>query len=574
MARTIHGETITQSGWGGAYYMDPHADAWAERVLEDGILAAFTTLADGVSVDNIGVPPFIKGGGGFSAHEKEGFRENLAAEHTEGQLATLGIADVRTFDIAQYILEKDYLDGNPAALEDPIFRDFVKYQYVSNLEIWANMVEQALERAGRDMILHGNQYGISKLYSSNPYSVLLSQQHQVVEIEVANYLDLMPPKSHYSLSYKIGLASGLAKKPVWILGIVYDWGTDTRYLEPDFLRLITAETYANGAIRTFEPVQGGPEGSCSLPDETLTSLLDYYDWIREHRTLFEGRSSAAKTAIVYSIPTMLWQYFPTTGHWNWDKTASLSGFALALECEHIPYDIVVFGHPDLWDDAGLDDRLAGYDLLILPDVDCLTGYQIRALEQFVEAGGAILYSGNLGTRNEDYVPRSSTSLASLQHSPSVEEAVGTPARAFYGRRIQGLGSAESALRQLAAAIDAVPQYERQLVTDAPDTVGMNLYRDPQGGLMVHLVNYDYDRTHHELRTTTPFTIRLALPEDFSFEGKGVFFISDDARSDLLEYSSMGQWIEFTVPGIQCHAIVGVTDMSSLEESVTTDADAP
>ena len=556
MARTITGGTISFSDWGGGYYMDPHAPGWADRVLE-GILSTLGPEVDGVSQDNIGVPPFIKGGGGFSEHEKAGFRDFLSGRRSEAELRRFGIADLEDFDIAEYILDRDYIDGEPNAVRDSVFREFILYQNLSNLEIWAGMVDEVLGSADRDVILHGNQYAVWTPWDSNPYSVLLSQLHQVIEIEFVSYLNAMPPVGHYSLPCKIGLASGFMEKPVWIRGIVFDWETRQHYLEANFLRLIAAEVHANGAVRTLEQAQGGPDGGTYMRTSTLKGLLGYYEWVRESESFFRDRVSAAKTAIVYSIPTMMWRYFPTTGHWNWAQNASLSGFAFALEAEHIPYDVVVFGHPELWDDAGLGERLAGYDVVILPDVDCLSGYQIQALEAYLDGGGRILYSGTLGSRDEDYELRPSESVADLVQGDAVVEIAGTPARDYYQKRIGGLAGTSWPFDRVVEGIDSIPDYERQILTDAPDTIGMNVYAQSGGGLLVHMVNYDYEQESDELNASGPFTIRLGLPGEFQLDGVTALWTGDDGQSGDLTYSVEGGRIVLTVPGVECHSILAI-----------------
>jgi len=556
MARTVTGETISFSDWGGGYYMDPHAVGWADRVLE-GILSTLGPEVDGVSQDNIGVPPFIKGGGGFSEHEKAGFRDFLSGRRSEAELRRFGIVDLEDFDIAEYILDRDYIDGEPDAVRDSVFREFILYQNLSNLEIWAGMVDEVLGSTDRDVILPGNQYAVWTPWDSNPYSVLLSQLHQVIEIEFVSYLSAMPPVGHYSLPCKIGLASGFMEKPVWIRGIVFDWETRQHYLEENFLRLIAADVHANGAVRTLEQHQGGPDGGTYLSGRTLKGLLNYYEWVRENESFFRDRASAAKTAIVYSIPTMMWRYFPTTGHWSWAQNASLSGFAFVLEAEHIPYDVVVFGHPDLWDDAGLGERLAGYDVVILPDVDCLSGHQIQSLEAYVDVGGSLLYSGSLGSRDENYELRPSEMVARLGQANSVVEVEGTPGRDYHRKRMEGLAGTDWPFSQILAGIDSVPDYERQILTDAPETIGMNAYLQSSGGFLVHMINYDYDKGTDELNPSGAFTIRLNLPDGLGPDGVKAFWTGDDGRSEELVHTVEGGRIVMTVPGVECHSILAI-----------------
>ena len=540
--------------WGGSYFMDPHASAWASAVLE-GIRDALADNA-GVSQDNIGVPPFIKGRGGFSPREKAQFVDFLLERFSPIELLLLGI-DVTSFDIAAHIRTHGYLDGNPGALEDPVFRAFVLYQYVSNLDIWRGMLEDLGIDASTDKIVHGNQYGVWGRWDSNPYSVLLSQLHQVIEIEYVGYLDTVPPDARDSLIYKIGLASGLMEKPVWIRGIVYDWGRQTAVLRAGHLLALTASAYANGAVRTFEYSHGTPQGTVDIPEDASESLLAYYGWLDEVRFLFEKRRPVADVAVVYSIPTLMWRYFPATGHFNAAQIAGLSGFADVLDREHILYDVVIFGHPDLWSDEGLAERLASYDVAILPDVDCLSGEQVEILQAFVASGGRLLVTGDTGARDEGFVVQNASRTASLLGHPNVVRLDGTPGRSLYRSSDAG----RSAERQpIASRVRALLGDDLVLRTSAPDTVCINAYTTGSGLYTVHLLNLGYDENTDVLEPTGPFEVRFRLPPNARATDSRVFLFGDDGTRLALDAVRDGAWTAVTVPGVATHAILAVGDL--------------
>jgi len=568
MARDIQGDSIHRSSWGDAYVMDPHAPGWASTVFE-WILEAIGCCGrvDGVSQDNIGVPPFIDGGGGFSAHEKKGFREWLKERHTTAELAEMGVGEIEDLDIAEYILENGFFDGNAAALEDRVFREFVLYQYHSNLEIWEGIRRRVRGAVEEKVVLHGNQYGVWKPSDSNPYSVLLSQFHQIIEIESGSYKGGMPPAVHHTLPYKIGLASGFMEKPVWIRGISYDWRSRETKVAPTFMKLTAAETYANGAVRTLILSQITPEGAVGLPGETTNSLLEYHRWVSDNRHLFLNRSSAARVALVYSVPTLLWRSFPTTGHWNYEQNASLSGMALALECTHVPYDVVIFGHPDLWSDEGLGARLENYDLVILPSADCLSDFQIRALEDYLENDGSILFTGDLGARDEGFATRSPSRIARLQASPSVRELAGSPGREFYEKRRARQPEADAVFARIVAGIDALPVYERQITTSAPETIAMNIYAHQTGGISIQLLNYGYDEDTDSLDSCGPFELQLRVPEGFSLGDSDVFLTEDRGHYEALDCSLSEGRLSISVPSVSCHAILGIADLDGLRMAI-------
>jgi len=558
LAYNVYDEPIHYTQWGGSFFMDPHSNAWSTAVL-DGIKAELAN-ADGVSQDNIGVPPFIKGEGGFSSQEKAEFRTFLVDSLGSQRLAMLGI-DAASLDIAQYIRDHNYLYGNADALADPVFRAFVAYQYVSNLQIWQGMLDNIGIETLENKIIHGNQYGFWTPWDSNVYSVLLSQLHQVIEIEYVSYLNSLPPRARDSLIYKLGLASGKGQKPVWIRGIIYDWTRGTSVLQSNHLRLITASAYANGAVRTLEYSQGTPNGQVDVSEAAAASLFQYYDWLDDYRFLFDGRQSAANVGLVYSVPTMMWRFFPATQHSNSDQVASLSGMANVLEREHIPYDVVIFGHPSVWSDEDLAEQMAGYDLLILPDVDCLSTEQIEALEAFVAGGNKILFTGSLGTYDENLEPGTSSRTAALRTHSNVTALSGTPARSYYQRAILQDGTAD--FERLMISYPAIELLDDNLPleTNAPETVSVNSYTTPNGLFSLHFLNLDYDFGKDTLTPSGPFNVTLRLPESVHDENLSVHYFSDEGTSQTLSAELEGEMLSVTIPGVATHGVLCLGDLS-------------
>lgn len=571
LAYNVYDEPIYYGDWGGSYFMDPHSPPWANAVLE-GIKQKLAT-ADGVSQDNIGVPPFIKGQGGFSELEKAEFRTFLADTLGDERLNMLGI-DITSLDIAQYIRDHSYVNGNPNALSDPVFRAFVLYQYVSNLQIWQGMLDETGIAEMDGKIIHGNQYGVWSPWDSNPYSVLLSQLHQVIEIEYVSHLNSLPPNHHESLIAKIGLASGKQEKPVWIRGIVYDWQQGEAVLRTNHLRLITASAYANGSLRTFEYSQGTPNGTVDLSEETTESLLQYYDWLDDIRFVFERQASTANVALVYSIPTMMWRFFPATQHWNSQQVASLSGIAHVLDLEHIPYDAVVFGHPAVWSDEGLAKQLEQYDVLILPDVDCLSDEQLDILIEFVGEGGRILVTGDFGANDENLEPRIAWTLALLQAHPNVGVLSGTPARDFFQDAVLNGQQADEQRQSIINAVDELLADAAILETAAPETVLVNQYRTDGDLYTVHFLNLAYDFGSDTLTPSGPFELRLRIPDGITFASdNNVHLFGDDGTIQALPSEIRDGWLFLMIPNVETHAILSLGDLSQAVEGVAVGCQA-
>jgi hypothetical protein len=570
LAYNIYDEPIHYTQWGGSYFMDPHADPWANAVL-DGIKTELAN-ADGVSQDNIGVPPFIKGQGGFSSQEKAEFRVFLLTNVGAQRLALLGI-DAATLDIAQYIRDHNYVNGNSDALDDPIFRAFVLYQYVSNLQIWQGMLDELGIETLENKIIHGNQYGFWSPGDSNTYSVLLSQLHQVIEIEYVSYLNSLPPRIHDGLLYKLGLASGKQEKPVWIRGIVYDWATGTSVLQHNHLRWITASAYANGTIRTLEYGQGTPNGYVEIPEAAAESLLQYYDWLDDVRFLFDGQQSSANVGLVYSISTMMWRFFPATQHWNTQQIASLSGLSEILDREHIPYDVIIFGHPAMWSDEDLAAQMARYDLLILPDIDCLSTEQVSMLDAFVSQGGSLLYTGSLGTHNENLEPKAASRTSTLRDDPRVMGLTGTPARTFYQNTILQDGYGDFERMMISYPVAGLLGERRLLETDAPETIAVNAYQTKSGFHTFHFLNLDYDFATDTLTPSEPFAISISLPEGSEQQDVPVTVFSDNGTHQSLAVERVDNTLSVTIPSVATHSILCLGSLATPASSAVAACEA-
>lgn len=557
LAINVYDQPIFYGDWGGSYFMDPHSPPWAYLVVE-GIKERLVT-ADGVSQDNIGVPPFIKGQGGFSETEKSEFRAFLAASLSPDTLASLHL-DVASLDIAAYIRQHNYVNGNPDALSDPVYRAFVLYQYTSNLRIWQGMLA---ELSLSNKIIHGNQYGVWSPWDSNPYSVLLSQLHQVIEIENVSYLSCLPPDHLQSLTAKIGLASGKQQKPVWIRGIVYDWQQGEAVLKTNHLRLIAASAYANGAAQTFEYSQGTPNGTVDLSDETADSLLQYYDWLDDTRFAFEGRRSLATVGLVYSIPTMMWRFFPATQHWNSQQVASLSGMATVLERGHIPYDVVVFGHPAVWSDKGLGDQLTQYDLLLLPDIDSLSVEQIAILEDYCDQGGRLVATGSLGMYDEYLEPRSAAETTPLREHTHVNHLTGTPARTYYQQAVLQRGYADFERLMIAYAVTAPLGEDLLVQTSAPETVSINVAATSTGLYTIHLLNQAYDFSSDTLTPSGSFNITVRLPANLQAGSVPVHYFQDTGSSQALIAQQDGNTVTVTIPDVETHGVLCLGSLADI-----------
>jgi uncharacterized membrane protein len=551
ITRTLQGDPIYEKIWDGALQeVDIRCDSWFEHVwdgIEPVLAASFAAWQD-----NISSPAFLNGG--ISTTALTAFPSWLSTTYTPQELSNIGIEELQSFDITSYLQTNELDKGNLAAPENPIFRALLTYEYETNLNTWRLVQDRArgLENEiGHDVNLFGNQGMMWMQNASFPYAALLSQYNPIIQIEHVVYTDPLPPYSHSSLVAKIGRASAIEGQPVWICGIIYDWEREETYFSRDLARLIVSEGYANGARRIIELVMGTPHGDIPVPSDIRSGLVDLGRWIQRYDLYETAGETLANVALVYSVPTLMWRFYPPTGHWNWPQTYEFSGWSQIMEEEHIPYDVVMFGHPSFWDDSDLAGVLSAYDVLILPRVDCISDAQLEALDDFTAQGGTVIVSGEFATRTEDFVGRTNTAERALQ----VVAYEPLDATDYYSGRLRRTVLLEERTA-LASFLNSVMSDKRKLVTDVGSDVAINLLRGADGNLQIHLLNYDYDPVLRESISHSQFSISLqADAEELAGVSSVFLFTPDTADGMELAYEIDGDWISVNVPEIDIYSVL-------------------
>ena len=95
-------------------------------------------------------------------------------------------------------------------------------------------------------------------------------------------------------------------------------------------------------------------------------MTDYFRFRHAHRALFAdpGKDSYAEIAVVYSIPTMMYHDYQHSAAAA--PLKAFSGIVRALEEGHLPFDVVIFNHPEVHADRVRFDQLKRYRLVVLP----------------------------------------------------------------------------------------------------------------------------------------------------------------------------------------------------------------
>jgi hypothetical protein len=314
--------------------------------------------------------------------------------------------------------------SNEALLHDPVVHEFIRNGYLSALQNWDD-VAAAVRRAGRAIstgenrsvattAVLGNQWG---LVGTFPVSMMLSQISDVAWIEgpqgslpyqgagggsVAN---AGGAKSAWSaLGYKLGKASGSFTKPVWT--IQYP-NTPIRAA----VQLAEGHTFGGLMVTAY---------SQDNHTKTWGAHQSHANWSSSvsQRPLFTDRRRLADVGLLYSLPSVFWRRFSSLDvgvHYSPSGFPALQytgAVARLLEDQHVAYDTLILGHPDLFNDEMSMQRLGSFHYLVLAGGDAVSDVHVALVTKWVREGGGHLAlvgdmnytssaTGTVATRDEE-----------------------------------------------------------------------------------------------------------------------------------------------------------------------------
>lgn len=92
-----------------------------------------------------------------------------------------------------------------------------------------------------------------------------------------------------------------------------------------------------------------------------------------------------------------------------------------------------------------------------------------------------------------------------------------------------------------------------LETNASEDLGLVIYRRGNS-LLVHMINYRYDRRAMDFIDLTNVEVTLTIPDGVALEGKQLKIISPDGEEKVLDFVAQGGRVTFTIPNIHCYSI--------------------
>jgi len=485
----------------------------------------------------------------FSQWARGAFRDYIQSLPTSRR-EKLDVEDPSTFDIREYLRKNDLTPASGRdPREDPVFREYVLHNHLG-IQNYLVSLRNALtdefpDRFERgDAALWANQHLI-RLYGPGPVEVYGSPYFDIINTEINPTVN--PAVDH---KYKLLQAVGNFEKPAIAKGTLKaddnppkgeDYPDSTKEY-PNLERFQLAESHANGArLKIPLSTRGAFSADESItkwirPDGTVPKTLQRVaDFVWTQKRFLTDSSPANPVAVIFSLPDRMYRRLPQWDIGNFDSHDGIDAFVGAtklLRESQIPYTVLVFGHPDLWDDTVQLDRLSAHDAVILPDIDCLTDEQYSALEEYLDQGGHLVSSGAPPSRNGRYGQRDD--VDQLFNNDNAVVLDNNPAL----NREQN-GDAGSQLQ------DTLADAGIQSYTDRQDsTLSVNVREQSiPSRTVVHLLNYDYSTETDSFDAKNNIEITLPAPD----HAVGVARYYSEQQTIDVGVDSSDQTVTFTIP---------------------------
>ncbi len=586
IARDLDNQLVLDPSWSStqgynSYIVNNNAPRWWSVINYDWLTSPL--LGDAISQDNIGAPMHRIGAGGRGRYGNYNSLKFFQHLKRTGRLREFCPHESDRGRCGPYASIRDYVNENPKlrklldrgtasealriARDYPVMAEYQLFQHLAQLHAFMRSyrdVKLVAQRNGRAFSVHGNQGG--SYVGPNPYQVMLSDFVDTIWFETGGTSQHQIFKQGWSsawgpLGHALAEAMARGRKPVIFTDKVKKRTSDLMAHE-------WAETSADGGVLFFS------QADLAQHDSKLMPLLSRYVRFREeHRAIFErrGRRRHAQVGVVYSVPTFLYSQHSYDGRaLRTDPARDLGGVARALEEAHVPYDVIVFDHPDLRPTRLGAEQLGGYRVLVLPSVLNLSSEHIDLLRRYVAGpkGGKLVVIGDLGRRDEYHRPvEPGRLIASLRKSGwvmtlrEILEPLGYD-RASFGSWFTPANDPGRRARLVAfsaAVREAVGQPLIQVADpggpELPGMLWIKTWRHEGGLFSAHFVNYDIDYVSGKARATSPVKVRLRLPQGVSAR-QAAWLVPGSEPQALSLRTSDGECV-VTVPGVHVYGVLVV-----------------
>jgi hypothetical protein len=168
-----------------------------------------------------------------------------------------------------------------------------------------------------------------------------------------------------------------------------------------------AQALANGAAPDYY-FMGPVEAQDDV--KPVQAMRDVFAYRTRHEALYDGLKSASRIGLYQSKATERFgQLAMPTDRFGHASTAFRGAYRALIE-SNLAFDLV---SDRLQNADDFPAALARYEVILLPDVTCLSDKEAAALDAYVEAGGNLVVTGETGTLDQYGARRAANALTSL-----------------------------------------------------------------------------------------------------------------------------------------------------------------
>lgn len=516
----------------------------------------------------------------FDDESIAGFRSYLGTNFTTGELSSLGVGDVNSFDYRTHLLDAGYTDiaslqNNPP--NDELWKAWTEHNRRLErrfFEQWtATLREYGQTNYGRAIYFGANRYITARQWDNID---LLDFGIAETFLDTLGYpnRDLIPTdktmrnfgKRFWSWNFPANTTTLNGNASVW---------DPPKFTESD--KIFVAETWAAGGL-----VQD-PLGWVAFHNyqRYADPMLAFYQFPTKQPALF-NHPEDGQFAVLYS----------EAGEINaeWETTPSFQGAVKLLVDLHWPFDVVFAGHPARRDGNDLLTlaQLQKYDAVVLPNTRYLTDQQVAILEQYVNDGGTIIGFGAVADRDENGNDVSGARTFADQFADDYVKDMGTgwiipftsnAAEQYYNNAADE--SLKSTLR--ATVLGKVSTYVNPEVAithnnpaDTYETelpyVFINRFQTDDGSKLLHIVNRRIDIPSGDVanQTITPLAdahLSVVLPIGYSVGDVQVSFVdAENPTPQTLTFTESGGRLEFDLPTFNVWSVVKIGSAAGAPET--------
>jgi hypothetical protein len=455
-----------------AYLMDRNNPVWREY-LKAIIRIQIDAGVAGVHLDEADLPIFATGYGGcFCKDCMKLFRAYLQGLPAEQLPEALKDTDLDTFHYGSWLIERGY-DFKSDRETTPLYWDYISFQRKTIVGYFAELADYIKEYGrskGRDVLVCGNYYYLSPhYYPFEPKADIL-----VTEMNATSY------RQPSWCRYAAGFARG---KPVIVVENPYG-GVGPELLPKlqrgrgyDLYRMMQYEASALGINMSvpYGAWMGSViEDSFWAPHDVTVEIQDF---ITDNERLY-STETFSDVAVAFSIRSAF--------DWEEQRAGKVRfpfwSVADGLVEQHQPFDVVVLPEGELRQDWITSEDLARYRTVVLPECTFLTPAQLEAIRGYLDRGGRVLATGELG-RNLD--PSKQTPLFAHPH---LVRTTDVRAQDFAGGP--------------------------QVFVEPGIDLAINLHRVGDKEAAIHVIRYDYDEERDEVPVFDRITLDVRLSRPF------------------------------------------------------------